>query len=175
MVPLATRLVIWPTMCVLFFTLKGHSHIVSFASKSQSIFHLHTTHDCNQRHKKTARNQTSVNSYGQGSSSTTLQRHLATCHLSDWVNSCDKANITILGDGTFDEMIATYQGKSRAQPTGCASGNPLSESPTFTKTAFVDAIVNLIVTEDLVSIFNLFPMATLILTCHLNFEVSQHH
>lgn len=172
MVPLATGLVIQPMTCILFFTLKGHSHTVSFASKSQLIFYLHATYNCNQRVRKKAGNWSSVNRYGQGSSSTTLRHHLAICHLFEWVDSCDKENIAISGDGTFSEMIAAYQGKSRAQPTDC---NPLSESPTFTKPAFVDVIIDLIVTEDLVSVFNLLRMVVLILTCPLNFEVYQHH
>ena len=101
------------------------------------------------RHEHNTGNRKSVHNYGQSSGSTTLRRHLVTCHLAEWVTACDKENIIISGDGTFGEMIAEYRGEVRSKPI---DHRTLYESPVFTKTAFVNTIVHLIVTEDLVSV-----------------------
>ena len=94
----------------------------------------------------------------------TLRRHLVTCHLAEWVTACDKANIQISGDGTFGEMIAEFRGESKSKLTDC--GNLLNESPMFTKTAFVDAIVGLIVMEDLISDVMSFLVSFWVLICY---------
>ena len=126
------------------------------------------------RHEHNAGNQKAVHNYGQGSGSTTLRHHLITCHLAEWVTVCDKANIQISGDGTFGKMIAEFRGESKSKLMDC--GNLLNESPMFTKTAFVNAIVGLIVTEDLVSDVMLFLVSFWVLIHMLwsLFQASQY-
>ena len=61
-------------------------------------------------------------------------------------------------------MIAEFRGESKSKLTDC--GNLLNESPMFTKTAFVDAIVGLVVTEDLISDVMSFLVSFWVLICY---------
>ena len=97
---------------ILFSTLWGHGHSASFASKSGFVS-PYISNNYNERHKYNAGNWKLVHNYGLGSGSTTLQHHLTTCHLAEWATTCNRANITISGNGTLGEMIVDIEMKTR--------------------------------------------------------------
>ena len=88
-----------------------------------------------------------VADFSKGTSTGTLHAHLCSKHIDDWVSSCDAANIKIKAR-TVQVEINEYR-QSRGEAT--SEGN-WKQWKTFSKEAFVDAIVEFIVADDQVSI-----------------------
>jgi hypothetical protein len=80
--------------------------------------------------------------YAKGTAVGTLRKHLLTHHFEDWVAQCTSLGLTIKGKEA-QEAVAALTGssiKSQVQPR-----------PKYTPEALVDALVKLIVANDLVS------------------------
>ena len=88
-----------------------------------------------------------VADFSKGTSTGTLRAHLCSEHIDDWVSSCDAANIKIKARMVQAEINEYRQ--SRGEAT--SEGN-WKQRKTFSKEAFVDAIVEFIVADDQVSI-----------------------
>jgi hypothetical protein len=85
-----------------------------------------------------------VSSFGTTTGTSNLRKHLFTDHLEQWVSSCDQLKIPITAKAALPEVQ-----KFRNEP----ADTPLeSERPDYSKSAFVDALVEFIVGDDQVSV-----------------------
>jgi hypothetical protein len=85
-----------------------------------------------------------VSSFGVTTGTSNLRKHLFTDHLEQWVSSCDQLKIPITAKAALPEVR-----KFRSEP----GDTPLeSERPDYSKSAFVDALVEFIVGDDQVSV-----------------------
>ena len=83
-----------------------------------------------------------VSTFGSRMSTGTLRRHFITNHLSDWVSECDKLGIVIKSREALG-AIAELHGKKAEKA--------VQHRIPFSNEAFIDALVDLIVVNDLVS------------------------
>ena len=72
----------------------------------------------------------------------TLRKHLAGDHIEEWVTSCDNLDIKITAEGVLPAVR-----KFRAQPEPTSLEGERQE---YTKEAFVEAVLEFIVGDDLV-------------------------
>ena len=87
-----------------------------------------------------------VHSYGNTTASGTLQRHLFTSHTKEWIEECERQDLTIKSEAGLKAVAAYHGVKSKPQTLS---------RPQFTPECFVDAIADFIVTTDQV-FFSLF-------------------
>jgi hypothetical protein len=93
-----------------------------------------------------------VKVYSSTTSTTVLRKHLYKDHLVEWVNSCDKLQITINGKEAIKcamEYRLKRDGPAASIPTDDQS--PKGERVPFSKEAFLDALTDFIVADDMVS------------------------
>jgi hypothetical protein len=74
-----------------------------------------------------------------------LRKHLYTEHIGEWIDSCQKLNVPITAAAALD-AIREYRKEPAATPLE-------SERPQYSKEAFIDAIVDFVVGDDLVQFF----------------------
>ena len=80
-------------------------------------------------------------SYGMGAAVSTLRKHLISNHLKDWVEQCEALGL----------MIKGKEGQQAAAAlTGSTVRSQAQARPQYSSEALVDALVNLIVANDLV-------------------------
>jgi len=93
-----------------------------------------------------------VTRYGKKTSTTVRRSHLCESHPSAWIAACDKLGIDIMAKGA-QNTVRNYR-KEHNQASSTADPEDLRKC--FTPEAFVDAIVDFIVSDDqvLVKIFN---------------------
>jgi hypothetical protein len=89
-----------------------------------------------------------ISTFGHSTSVSTLRKHLYKNHIEQWVTACDDLKIPITAKGA-EEPVRIF----RKEP---ASTSIESERPTYSKEAFVDAIVDFVVGDDQVCIELLF-------------------
>ncbi|KAF9033370.1 hypothetical protein BJ165DRAFT_1357267 [Panaeolus papilionaceus] len=76
-----------------------------------------------------------------------MRKHLASAHLEDWVDACDKFKIPIIVPGVQATINEYRQRKGRG--TTANPRNPsMPDRQAFSPEAFVDAIVEFIVADD---------------------------
>jgi len=73
-----------------------------------------------------------------------LRKHLFTDHVEEWVSSCASLNIPITAAGAAEAIRKFCKEPVTTQLE--------SERPQYSKEAFIDAIVDLVVGDDLVSV-----------------------
>ena len=88
-----------------------------------------------------------VTRYGKNTSTTVRRNHLCESHPSAWIAACDKLGIDITAKGA-QNTIRDYQRQHNQASSGA---DPEDLQKHFTPEAFVDAIVNFIVSDDQVS------------------------
>ena len=86
--------------------------------------------------------------YSQKTSTATLHKHLYECHADAWVAACDKLGIDITAKGAQQVVCEYRRCHGEFVPS---SQDPEDFCQPFTQDAFVDALVDLIASEDLVS------------------------
>ena len=111
------------------------------------IFHLLST-KIFWREKHTLNPNYHVPRYSQKTSTATLHKHLYECHPDAWVAVCDKLGIDITAKGA-QQVVREY--RRRHGEFVPSSQDPEDLHQPFTQDAFVDALVDLIASEDLVS------------------------
>ena len=72
----------------------------------------------------------------------TLRKHLAGEHIEEWVTGCDNLGIKITAEGV---MPAVREFRAQPEPTSLEG-----ERQEYTKEAFVEAVLEFIVGDDLV-------------------------
>ena len=72
----------------------------------------------------------------------TLRKHLAGDHIEEWVTSCDNLDIKITAEGV---LPAVCEFRAQPEPTSLEG-----ERQEYTKEAFVEAVLEFIVGDDLV-------------------------
>ena len=72
----------------------------------------------------------------------TLRKHLAGDHIEEWVTSCDNLDIKITAEGV---LPAVHKFHTQPEPTSLEG-----ECQEYTKEAFVEAVLEFIVGDDLV-------------------------
>jgi hypothetical protein len=83
-----------------------------------------------------------ISTFGVNTSTSNLRKHLFSCHIEQWVNSCDDLGIAITGKDAV-EAVREF----RQEP----ADTPLeSERPEYSKETFVEAILEFIIGDDLV-------------------------
>jgi hypothetical protein len=82
-----------------------------------------------------------------------LQKHLYTEHIKKWIDSCQKFNIRITTAAAL-EAIREYYKEPAVTPLE-------SEHPQYSKEAFIDAIVDFVVGDDLVQFLSYFLNQTI--------------
>jgi hypothetical protein len=80
-----------------------------------------------------------VSSFGHSTSTSVLRRHLYANHIEQWVTICDELKIPIMAK-CAEEPVRQF----RKDPAPSAE----SERPTYSKEAFVDAIVDFVIGDD---------------------------
>ena len=91
-----------------------------------------------------------VTRYGKNTSTTVRRNHLCESHPNAWITACDKLGIDITAKGA-QNTIRNY----RKQHNQAASADdPEDLRKHFTPEAFVDAIVDFIVSDDQVKSFH---------------------
>jgi hypothetical protein len=91
-----------------------------------------------------------VHSYSRTTATGTLQRHLTTSHLEDWVSECKTKGLTVKSEAVL-EAVAAYHGvKSKPQAT---------PRPQFSSELFVDTVADFIISTDQVFLSYSFPLS----------------
>ena len=85
-----------------------------------------------------------VSDFGTNTSTSNLRKHLFTSHIKEWVTACENLNLSITA--AAKEAIRKF----RKEP---ATTSLESERPQYSKEAFIDAIVEFVVGDDLVCLF----------------------
>lgn len=98
--------------------------------------------------------------FGIGTGISVLRKHLFSNHIDEWVTACDQAQIKITASAAA-EAVRQF----RKEP---ASTQSESEQPPYSKEAFIDAIVDFVVGDDLVSVKFYFIIKYLMSTQPLN-------
>jgi hypothetical protein len=83
-------------------------------------------------------------SYGSNTSVTTVEKHFIEHHVADWVTACEDAKIPIRGS----KGQAAARKFHRLPP----ATNLETDRPKFSKEAFVDALTEYVVGDDLVCV-----------------------
>jgi hypothetical protein len=83
-----------------------------------------------------------VSTFGTTTSTSNLRKHLFTEHIATWLESCKDLNITITASAAV-EAIRKFRKEPAATPLE-------SERPQYSREAFIDAIVDFVVGDDLV-------------------------
>ena len=83
-----------------------------------------------------------ISHFGINTSTSNLRKHLFADHIGDWVDSCQKLNIPITAVAAL-EAIRQYRKEPVATPLE-------SERPQYSKEAFIDAMIDFVVGDDLV-------------------------
>ena len=81
--------------------------------------------------------------FGSTTSTSNLRKHLFNDHIKHWIASCESLNIPITATAAV-EAIHKFHNEPAATPLE-------SERPQYSKEAFIDAIVDFVVGDDLVS------------------------
>lgn len=85
-----------------------------------------------------------ITAFELATASGNLRKHLISDHIADWVAACDKDKISITAKGA---LSAVRKFRDEPEPTALES-----ERPQYTKDAFVEALVELVVGDDLVCV-----------------------
>jgi hypothetical protein len=98
-----------------------------------------------------------VHKYGSSTSTGTLQKHLYTYHIQDWISECERLQIRITAKDAL-AAIATFQGTQGQTQT--------QQRLKFTQERFINALAEFIVAKDQVFLIFLliFLFIILILT-----------
>ncbi|KAK7040966.1 hypothetical protein R3P38DRAFT_2768385 [Favolaschia claudopus] len=96
--------------------------------------------------------------FGPNTSTGILRRHLYEHHLAAWVNGCDQLKITIKSEEAL-KVVNAYRAKQNSSTDNDPTADSEKPRPAFSKEAFVDAIVEWIVSDDQDFIAN-FPTVT---------------
>jgi hypothetical protein len=89
-----------------------------------------------------------VSDFGITTSTSGLRKHLFTDHIGEWISSCENLKIPITAVAAVEAIR-----KFRKEP---ATTSLESERPQYSKEAFIDAIVDFVVGDDLVCVSCLF-------------------
>ncbi|KAK7006945.1 HAT family dimerization domain-containing protein, partial [Favolaschia claudopus] len=84
---------------------------------------------------------------GPNTSTGILRRHLYEHHLAAWVNGCDQLKITIKSEEAL-KVVNAYRAKQNSSTDNDPTADSEKPRPAFSKEAFVDAIVEWIVSDD---------------------------
>ena len=104
----------------------------------------------NNRSKKEQDSTYHIHSYSSTIATGTLQRHLITSLLEDWVSGCEKKGLTVKSEAGLEAVAAHHGVKSKPQATPC---------PQFSSELFVDTIADFIISTDQVFLtFFSFPL-----------------
>lgn len=95
---------------------------------------MRQAHDCDSSHV--------IADFAMTTSTGTLRKHLAGEHIEKWVTGCDNLGIKITAEGV---MPAVRKFRAQPEPTSLEG-----ERQEYTKEAFVEAILEFIVGDDLV-------------------------
>lgn len=90
--------------------------------------------------------------YSKPTSTTVLHKHLCDCHVNTWISSCTELNINITAkavQSTVNAYRRKYEGFS--QPTEGNGAEHICQ--TYSQEAFLDALVDFIVSDDQVWTF----------------------
>ena len=87
--------------------------------------------------------------YGKNTSTTVRRNHLYKSHLSAWIAACDKLGIDITAKSAQNTIWNYWKQHNQVS----SADNPEDLWKHFTPEAFVDAIVNFIVSDDQVMSF----------------------
>jgi hypothetical protein len=87
-----------------------------------------------------------VTRYGKKTSTTVRRSHLSESHPSAWIAACDKLGIDITAKGA-QNTVRNYR-KQHNPASSAAASDPEDLRKPFTPEAFVDAIVDFIVSDD---------------------------
>ena len=90
--------------------------------------------------------------YSKPTSTTVLHKHLCDCHVNTWISSCTELNINITAkaaQSTVNAYWRKYEGFS--QPTEGNGAEHICQ--TYSQEAFLDALVDFIVSDDQVWTF----------------------
>ena len=99
-------------------------------------------------HENSAGSWKHVKDYAAGNGSSTLRRHLACEHIDMWVSICDQKGITIKAKMIARKLEAYHSARGES-----VKQDNSTTRQKYSKEAFVDAIVEWIVTDDQVSWF----------------------
>ena len=94
------------------------------------------------RHANKADPTHNISTFGLTTSTSNLRKHLYTEHIKEWIDSCKNFNIHITTAVAL-EAIRKYRNEPADTPLE-------SERPQYSKEAFIDAIVDFVVGDDLV-------------------------
>ncbi|KAK6992491.1 ribonuclease H-like domain-containing protein, partial [Favolaschia claudopus] len=101
---------------------------------------------CKQRHSANPR-ATAPKPFASSTSTGVLRRHLFEHHLDAWVEGCDRLKIPITAQDALLRVNEYRARKNQATSGGSTSASDKKRTP-FTQDAFVDAIVEWIVSDD---------------------------
>lgn len=87
-----------------------------------------------------------VAQYGKNTSTTVRRNHLCEFHPSAWIAACDKLGIDITAKSA-QNTVRDYR-KQHSQASLASAADPEDLRKRFTPEAFVDAIVDFIVSDD---------------------------
>ena len=90
--------------------------------------------------------QVKVKRFGMSTGTGVKRQHLVDCHINTWISSCDRLKIRITAKSVQNAVCnyRTKQGQADSQPS---STNSITRSP-FSYEAFVNAIMNFIISDD---------------------------
>lgn len=93
-------------------------------------------------------------SYKCTSGTSTLRRHLYTKHLEEWINGCKAAGVKITAtDEGVQKALADFNRQQGLESESQGTGRSVPIYHPYSPEAFVDAIVEWIVSDDQVSTF----------------------
>jgi hypothetical protein len=118
---------------------------VYFASASIIFLIAMRIFDLNYRQIHSTDPSHHVSDFAIKTSTSNLRKHLFTSHIGEWITACENLNLSITAAAAIEAIR-----KFRKEP----ATTPLeSERPQYSKEAFIDAIVEFVVGDDLVCFY----------------------